>query len=64
MARASVAVRKPATPAAALQWPRFVLTEPMAQVPVPVAPARRKARVSASISIGSPSAVPLPWVCT
>ena len=54
---------RPATPAAASRWPMFVLTEPMAQKPVR-ASAARKACVSAAISIGSPSGVPVPCAST
>ena len=52
---------KPATPAAASRCPMFVLTEPMAQK-LFLSVLRRKACVSAAISTGSPSAVPVPCV--
>ncbi|AIB15566.1 hypothetical protein ABAZ39_27240 (plasmid) [Azospirillum argentinense] len=53
----------PAMPAADSRWPMLDLTDPMAQKPVsPVKP--RQARVSAAISIGSPSAVPVPCAST
>ena len=42
----------------------LVFTEPMAQKPLSPVPASRKAWVSAAISIGSPSGVPVPWAST
>ncbi len=59
----STVLIRPATPAAASRWPMLVLTEPMAQKPRRSVRAR-KARVRASISIGSPSEVPVPWAST
>jgi hypothetical protein len=61
--RASTVLISPAAPAAESQWPTLLLTEPTAQKPVRSVP-RRKARVSARISIGSPRGVPLPWAST
>ena len=54
---------KEATPDACSRWPMFVFTDPTAQKPVRFVPVR-KARVSASISSGSPTAVPVPWHST
>ena len=59
----SAVLISPATPAATSRWPMLVLTEPSAQKPRRAVP-RRKARVSAAASIGSPSAVPVPWAST
>lgn len=56
------ALINPAEPAAASVCPMLVLTEPMAQGPV--APAAVNASVSAEISIGSPSLVPVPCAST
>ena len=53
---ASTVLARAATPAARSRWPKLVLTEPMAQKPLRSVP-RRKARVRASISMGSPRAV-------
>ena len=56
----SAALINPATPAAASRWPKFDLTAPSAHglEPPPITCA------SASTSIGSPSAVPVPCVST
>ena len=52
-------------PAAGTAWPIFDLTLPMAQRPWRMAGARlRKASIRACISIGSPSAVPVPCAST
>ena len=61
---ASTVLISPATPAAASRWPMLVLTEPIAQKPRVARSPRRKARVSAAISIGSPSGVPVPCAST
>ncbi len=53
----------PAMPAAASRWPMFVLTDPMA-TRRPPARAAASAAPSARVSIGSPSAVPVPCVST
>ena len=50
---------RPAMPAAASSWPILDFTEPSAQKPL-AAVSLRKAWVSPSSSIGSPSAVPVP----
>ena len=53
----------PTAPAALIVWPTAVFTEPRAQKPrSPVL--RRKARVSPSTSMGSPSRVPVPCAST
>ena len=49
----------PAIPAADSQWPMFDLAEPIGQNPVSLG-VRWKALLSAAISIGSPSLVPVP----
>ena len=51
----------PATPAAASRCPTLVFSEPMAQNPLRSVVVRN-ARVSAAISIGSPTTVPVPCV--
>src|SRR4029450_6837691 len=56
---ARTVLMRPATPAASSRGPKFVFTEPMAQKPF-VRVLARKTRVRAAISIGSPSAVPVP----
>ena len=61
--RASVALIRPATPAAASKWPRFDLSEPIAQKFLRCVVARN-ALVSALISMGSPTTVPVPCVST
>ena len=48
-----------AIPAAEARWPMLVFTEPIAQKPL-LAVLARNARVSAVISIGSPTWVPVP----
>ena len=53
----------PAAPAAITMWPTLLLSEPMRQKPSSSVP-RRKARVRASSSTGSPSGVAVPWVST
>ena len=53
----------PATPAAASRWPTLVFTDPMPQDPRRISPGAN-ARVSAAISIGSPSGVPVPCAST
>ena len=58
---ASVALIRPATPAAESRWPTLVLSVPIATVCGATGP---KACVSAAISIGSPSAVPVPCAST
>ena len=50
----------PASPAAASRWPMLVLTDPIRQGSVRLAPWVR-ASVRAATSIGSPSGVPVPW---
>lgn len=42
----------------------FDFTDPISTLPGARAPPARKARVSAAISMGSPSAVPVPWAST
>ena len=60
---ASAALMRPAIPAAASRWPRFVLAEPTAQGLDGSRPAERTAP-RAPASIGSPSRVPVPWAST
>ena len=63
---ASTVLMRPATPAAASRWPMFVFTEPIAHGSRdrPDRPPGRNALVRAAISIGSPSAVPVPCAST
>ena len=58
---ASVALTSAGTPAAALRCPMFDLTEPMSSGRARPGP---YARVQASTSVRSPSAVPVPWHST
>ena len=60
---ASVVLMRPATPAAASRWPRFVFTEPRAQNPLLAVPTLN-AFVRAAISMGSPNGVAVPWAST
>ncbi|CAM3655202.1 hypothetical protein COSO111634_22085 [Corallococcus soli] len=60
---ASTVLSRPATPAAAVRWPKLLFTEPMAQKPVSAVCAR-KAWDSASTSMGSPSGVAVPCAST
>ena len=57
--KASTALMRLMTPAARSRWPKFVFTDPIAQKPRFCVP-DRKARVNASISIGSPIDVAVP----
>ena len=50
---------RPAIPAAASRWPRLVLTDPSTSGAEPLALAENL--VQRAYSIGSPSAVPVPW---
>ena len=59
---AMIVLIRPVTPAAASRWPMLLLTEPMAHCWR--GQSSPKAWVSAAISIGSPSTVPVPWVST
>ena len=59
----STTLIKPAMPAAASRWPMLVLTEPSSAGLAPPARAQHR-RASASTSIGSPSAVPVPCAST
>jgi hypothetical protein len=60
--RHSTALRNPATPAAASRCPMFVFTEPTSSGAPPL---RRPIAVArASISIGSPTGVPVPCAST
>ena len=60
---ASTVLSSPATPAAAVRWPKLLFTEPMAQKPVSAVCARN-ACDSASTSMGSPSGVAVPCAST
>ncbi len=57
----STVLMKPATPAAALVWPRLLLTAPSQIVRPPCAAAGPRASVSAATSTGSPIGVAVPW---
>jgi len=59
---ASAVLMSPATPAALSRWPRLDLSEPIAQDSR--AGASPNARHSPWISVGSPTAVPVPWAST
>ena len=54
----------PVTPDAASRWPMFDFTDPRTHGLDRVIVESLKACRSASISIGSPSGVPVPWVST
>ncbi len=60
--RQRITLSSPAMPAAASRWPMFVFTEPTRSRAPPLR--WPSARTSASISIGSPSAVPVPCAST
>ncbi len=57
---ASVALMRPATPAAHLVWPIWLFTEPRLVAPVG-ASASPKNSVRVASSVRSPTTVPVPW---
>ena len=57
------ALMRPTAPAAATRWPMLLFTEEMAQNWRSWVPSRN-ASVSASISMGSPMGVAVPWLST
>ena len=59
----SVVLIRPVTPAAHDRWPKFDFADPMPQKPRRVVP-DENASMSAEISIGSPSIVPVPCAST
>ena len=59
----SSALTRPATPAAVSRWPRLVFTEPIGSG-ASAGRSTQSASASACASIGSPTAVPVPWAST
>ena len=61
--RTSIALISPAMPAAVSKWPRLVFIEPIGSG-ASTDRLRQRASARACASIGSPTAVPVPWAST